>query len=44
MKNGPPDEVISSAFMSVTRMDMQTLLGLNWLNDQVFHVAFMQVF
>ena len=37
VKNGPGSEVLSSDFhISVTRMDMQTLLGLNWLNDQVF--------
>jgi hypothetical protein len=32
----PPDEVLSDAFsIKITRKDMQTLKGLNWLNDEV---------
>ncbi|XP_065884261.1 sentrin-specific protease 1-like [Dysidea avara] len=39
--SGPGDEIICSDFhISVTRMDMQTLLGVNWLNDQIVNFYF----
>ncbi|XP_064460955.1 sentrin-specific protease 1-like [Ornithodoros turicata] len=34
----PPDEVLASGFrLTVTRRDMETLAGLNWLNDEVIN-------
>lgn len=34
----PPDEVIATGFkLTVTRKDMETLGGLNWLNDEVIN-------
>ncbi len=34
----PPHQVLSEAFsITVTRKDMETLSGLNWLNDEVFN-------
>lgn len=32
----PPGEVLVDAFkLQITRRDMETLAGLNWLNDEV---------
>ncbi|XP_076328091.1 sentrin-specific protease 1-like isoform X1 [Tachypleus tridentatus] len=34
----PPDEVLVEGFrLSITRRDMETLAGLNWLNDEVIN-------
>ena len=34
----PSDEVLSNAFnISITRKDIQTLRGLNWLNDEIIN-------
>ncbi len=34
----PPHQVLSEAFsITVTRKDMETLSGLNWLNDEVYN-------
>lgn len=34
----PQDEVLSNAFnISITRKDIQTLKGLNWLNDEIIN-------
>ena len=34
--NGPGGETLSTAFgIEITRKDIHTLIGLNWLNDQV---------
>ncbi len=34
----PNDEVLSNAFnISITRKDIQTLRGLNWLNDEIIN-------
>ena len=36
--NHPQDEVLINAFgISITRKDVQTLRGLNWLNDEVIN-------
>ena len=36
--SSPPDEVLVSAFsISVTRRDISTLKGLNWLNDEIIN-------
>lgn len=36
--NNPQDEVLANAFnISITRKDMQTLKGLNWLNDEIIN-------
>lgn len=38
LKPTPPDEVIATGFkLTVTRKDMETLGGLNWLNDEVIN-------
>jgi len=35
----PPNEILSEAFsITITRKDMETLSGLNWLNDEVFFI------
>lgn len=36
--NSPQDEVLANAFnISITRKDIQTLRGLNWLNDEIIN-------
>ncbi len=36
--NNPQDEVLANAFnISITRKDIQTLKGLNWLNDEIIN-------
>nr|XP_057940557.1 sentrin-specific protease 1-like isoform X1 [Doryrhamphus excisus] len=38
LRRGSPDEVFSEGFgLSLTRKDLQTLSGLNWLNDEVIN-------
>uniref|UniRef100_A0A1E1XC93 Putative sentrin/sumo-specific protease n=1 Tax=Amblyomma aureolatum TaxID=187763 RepID=A0A1E1XC93_9ACAR len=38
LKRGPPDDVLAKGFrLTVTRKDMETLAGLNWLNDEVIN-------
>ena len=35
-RSGHPDEVLADKFrLQLTRRDIQTLSGLNWLNDEV---------
>ena len=41
LRPGNPNDVLSDAFrLQLTRRDMATLAGLNWLNDEVsfFHL------
>ena len=45
LRGRSPDAVLSEGFrLQITRRDMATLLGLNWLNDEVIvcsdHVEF----
>ncbi|XP_061909123.1 sentrin-specific protease 1-like isoform X1 [Entelurus aequoreus] len=38
LRRGSPDEIFSEGFgLSLTRKDLQTLSGLNWLNDEVIN-------
>lgn len=38
LKRAPPDDVLARGFrLTVTRKDMETLAGLNWLNDEVIN-------
>lgn len=36
MQPNPPSEVLTQGFgINITRKDIETLAGLNWLNDEV---------
>ncbi|XP_023210191.1 sentrin-specific protease 1-like [Centruroides sculpturatus] len=38
LRPNPPDEVLAEGFrLSVARRDMETLAGLNWLNDEIIN-------